>query len=363
MTYQSNFHCNGLHVKTRTAFLMKQLIRDIPIKSIPELVAAMNQPKFRSKQLQQWLCGKGALEWDQMSNIPASLRNKLADKFALSGLSIAEQQLSSDGTRKFLFMLRDEQTIESVIIPMDKHYTFCVSSQVGCAMGCSFCATSRGGLVRNLTSAEIVEQVIHLQKHISDDKPKSWNIVFMGMGEPLDNWDNVAAAIETFVDEQGFDISPRRITISTSGHIAGLKKMQRSEYGVGLTVSVNSCDDSVRKKLMPVPGRTPLPEILDAAEEYSKRLFGGITIAYVLLAGINDSKSDARVLASLVRDRPFKVNLIPLNAINDKQKKPQEDQILQFQKALASYGVRSFIRSSSGEDIDAACGQLRNKHK
>jgi 23S rRNA (adenine2503-C2)-methyltransferase len=342
---------------------MKQLIRDIPISAIPELAATMKQPKFRGKQLQQWLCEKGALDWNQMSNIPSSFRKELSNKFDLSGLDLAEKQISSDGTQKFLFMLRDGHAIESVIIPMEKHYTFCISSQVGCAMGCSFCATSRGGLVRNLTSAEIVEQVIHMQNHIDEDRPKSWNVVYMGMGEPLDNWNNVAISIETFVNDQGFDISPRRITISTSGHIQGLKQMMRSNHAVGLTISVNSCDDSVRRKLMPIPGRTPLSKILDAAEEYSNRIFGKITIAYVLIEGVNDNDSDAKALVKLVKKRPFKINLIPLNTINDKHKKPQNEKVLQFQKTMAYWGIRSTIRSSSGEDIDAACGQLRNKRE
>ncbi len=347
---------------------IKPILRDLSPEDLPELMTSRGEPPFRGRQLAEWLFARNAMSWDEMSNLPRKLRDELADEFTLTALEPVERQVSSDGTRKHLFTLADGAAIESVVIPMDGYPTFCISSQVGCAMACSFCATARGGLARNLSRGEIVEQVLRLAADV-DSEPvpgcggRGYNIVFMGMGEPLDNFAEVSGAIETFKLGTGLKMSPRRIRISTSGHRLGLSELISSASGVGLTISVNGCDPELRKRLMPVPARTPLPEILDLGELYARKIRRTVTIAYVLIAGINDDDREAEMLAELVRQRPFKVNLIPMNSIDDRFRPPSRERILGFQRVLAGRDVLAFIRASGGDDIDAACGQLRNRHR
>ncbi len=342
------------------------LLRDIPPADLAPLLSAMGQPAFRADQLARWLYDQGVVEWERMSNMPATLRAALAEGHDLSGLALAERQCSQDGTRKFLFTLRDGQTVESVIIPMEQHATFCVSSQVGCAMACSFCATARGGLVRQLTRGEILEQVLRLAADLEADPVpglggRAFNVVFMGMGEPLDNVEEVAGAVAAMTGEPGMGMSPRRITVSTSGPADGMRAFLDLELNVGLTLSVNTCDAGLRKKLMPVPGRTPLAESLVLAEEHALRTGRAATVAYVLIDGVNDDVREAEALADLVHDRPFKVNLIPMNRIDERFGPPDPATMLAFQERLAGRGVRATIRISGGDDIDAACGQLRRR--
>ncbi|HPF35977.1 MAG TPA: 23S rRNA (adenine(2503)-C(2))-methyltransferase RlmN [Candidatus Krumholzibacteria bacterium] len=345
---------------------MRPLLRDLAPAAVADLMTGLGQPAYRADQVRSWLFAHGAVDWEETTNLPRALREALAADHDLAGLAPAERQRSQDGTRKFLFTLRDGDAVESVIIPMENHATFCVSSQVGCAMACSFCATARGGLLRQLTAGEILEQVQRLRRDLEQDPlpgdpTRAFNVVFMGMGEPLDNVEGVFAAIRAMTDEAGLGMSARRITISTSGHAAGLRALAELEVPVGLTLSVNSCDPGLRKKLMPVPGRTPLEESLALAEAHADRIHRPATVAYVLIDGVNDGDAEARSLAELVRHRPFKINLIPMNRIDDRFGPPPADRVLGFQAALADRGVRSTIRISGGEDIDAACGQLRRK--
>ena len=345
-----------------------ELIRDLGPDALEPLVREAGEPAYRAGQLGLWLYRERVRTWSEMTNLPAKFRAHLSGRFRLEGLEIVERQVSEDGTRKVLFALHDGQMIESVIIPMDGHRTFCISSQVGCAMGCTFCATARGGLARNLSAGEIVEQVIHLDREAGDSgridsSGKGFNIVFMGMGEPLDNFEAVAASIRTMTDERGLGLSQRRITLSTSGSGNGLRALLASDLKVGLTVSLNSTTDETRRKVMPKPGRTPLAEIMGLATAYAERIRRPATIAYVLLAGINDSLETARELAALVRNKPLKVNLIPLNEIGGGLAAPEREKQHAFQAELLSQGIRSTLRDSGGRDIDAACGQLRAKRK
>ncbi len=347
---------------------MKPLIRDSNPGELARHILARGLPRWRADQLARWLFTDGALDWAEMTNLPATLRDELAADFDLAGLALRERQVSTDGTRKFLFGLRDGQVVESVIIPMEGHATFCISSQVGCAMACAFCATARGGLARNLTPGEILEQVIHLRADLAaaplpELGDRGHNIVFMGMGEPLDNFDNVAASLDVLVDEAGFGMSPRRIQISTAGPAAGLARLSELPRPVGLTLSVNGCDPDLRRRLMPVPGRTPLAELLGHGERHARRIRRPVTVAFVLIDGVNDTPAEAKALAALVRGRPFKVNLIPLNAIDARWRPSPPERVAAFQRALDDAGVRAFVRISGGEDIDAACGQLRHRRK
>lgn len=347
----------------------KPLLRDVPANELDPLLQRLGQPAYRARQLALWLHRAHALDWETLSDLPRDLRVRLADLYDLQGLFPVERLAAEDGTRKFLFRLRDGATVESVIIPMENHLTFCLSSQVGCAMACRFCATARGGLARNLTAAEIQEQVVHLARDLAARPPpgfgtRGFNLVFMGMGEPFDNWEQVSAALNVFTAPDGWGLSPRRVTISTSGHREGLQQLLRLPQAVGLTLSVNAASTDLRRRLMPVSARTPLPQLLELAEKYARRIQRKITLGYVLIGGVNDNLSEARALAALVARRPFKINLIPLNRLDDARLSPPgADQVLAFQRVLLEAGLQAFIRVSGGQEIAAACGQLRQRQQ
>jgi len=345
----------------------KPLIRNMVPNEIASMGKQYQWPSFRTTQLNQWLHIHQVLSWDDMSNIPQKMRCRLAEQFDLESLTLHEKQVSQDGTRKFLFSLRDGLTVESVIIPMADHATFCISTQVGCAMACSFCATARGGLKRNLEAAEIVEQVIRLARElennpISGHGNQQFNIVYMGMGEPLDNWESTRLSVALFTDKAGMGISRRRIQISTSGPEEGLQKILNDPLGVGITLSIGGSNEIERRQVMPVPGRTTPDRAVELVSKYSKDVSRRATLAWVMIEGKTDHADQARRLADLVRNRPMKVNLIPLNPLDDgPDKAPSQAEILAFQKILIEGGVDTFIRSSGGLDIAAACGQLRRR--
>jgi 23S rRNA (adenine2503-C2)-methyltransferase len=346
---------------------MKPLLRDIIPDQWPALMAAAGAPAYRGRQLAHWLYRRHALTWDAMRNLPRPLRDRLAGSYDAAGLAPGERLVAADGTRKFLFRLRDGQSVESVIIPMEGHATFCISSQVGCAMACRFCATARGGLVRDLGCGEIVEQVQRLALDlVTDPFPqhggRGFNVVFMGMGEPLDNAQAVRQAVAIFTSPAGLGLSPRRIQISTSAPPHGLAELDALDVPVGLTISLGGADDAARRKIMPVAGRAGVAAALAAAERYALRTGQRVTIAWVLIAGRTDALDQARMLADLVGRRPFKINLIPLNEIDDDDlAAASSERILAFQRILTEAGVPAFIRVSGGQDIGAACGQLRRR--
>ncbi len=348
---------------------MKPLLRSLVPAEIRGTALLNGEKPFRAKQLIDWLYRHEALDWAEMSNLPAALRHKLAEDFDLTGLRPDVRQVSRDGTRKFLFRLRDAETVESVIIPMKDHPTFCISSQVGCAMACGFCATARGGLKRQLTAGEIVEQVLRLNRDLrAEPYPhlggRLFNVVFMGMGEPLDNWTNVHQALKILMDDAGLAMSRRRIQISTSGPAEGLRALLQDHPGVGLTLSLGGSNDTDRRRIMPVPGRTPVTGAVDLAAQYARRNGRRATLAWVLIADKTDRPEQARELVALARRGPFKVNLIPLNPLDDGRLEPASDQgVLAFQKILTDAGVPAFIRASGGRDIAAACGQLRRRRR
>jgi 23S rRNA (adenine2503-C2)-methyltransferase len=348
---------------------LKPLLRSLVPDAVQQQANVFGQPSYRGNQLCQWAFEKDVQNWDQMGNLPQAFRDQLAESYDLSGLQTQERQVSTDGTRKFLFKLRDSHNIESVIIPMADHVTFCLSTQVGCAMACTFCATARGGLVRNLDAGEIVEQIARLRHDLKEDPipgmgDRQFNVVFMGMGEPLDNWPAVHTALQIMMSESGFAMSRRRIQISTSGPASGLQELIASEPGVGLTLSLGGSSDADRKKLMPVPGRTSVTEALDLASEYGKIAGRRVTIAWVVIDGQSDAMGQAKQLVSVLRGYHFKVNLIPLNPLADSSMAPAAGRtVVQFQKVLTDAGIPTFIRASGGRDIDAACGQLRRKRQ
>jgi 23S rRNA (adenine2503-C2)-methyltransferase len=347
----------------------KPLLRSLVPEALVAAVSALGGPAYRGRQVRQWAFPNGALAWSEMTNVPAALRADLASRWDLSGLEPAERQVSTDGTRKFLFRLRDGQTVESVIIPMREHATFCLSTQVGCAMACRFCATARGGLVRNLDAGEIVEQVVRLRHELRDTPypghgGREHNVVFMGMGEPLDNWEAVRDSIAIMTDADGLAMSRRRIQISTSGPRDGLERLLADPPGVGLTLSLGGADDASRRRLMPVPGRTSVAEAVELATRYARLSGRRATVAWVLIAGATDDPGQAATLAAALRGRPFKVNLIPMNPLDDDAlARPDAERTAAFQRVLTAAGVDSFIRDSGGRDIAAACGQLRRRRQ
>jgi len=348
---------------------MKPLLRDVVPGDWTAKMTEIDQASYRGDQLAHWLYAQGSMDWNAMVNLPRDLRDQLAEEYDLSGLTIRDRLIASDGTRKFLFDLRDGQTIESVIIPMENHTTFCISSQVGCAMACRFCATARGGLVRSLSAGEIVEQVQRMAQDLVDDPypqhgDRGFNVVFMGMGEPLDNIENVRRALSIFTAENGLGLSSRRIQVSTSAPPHGLKHLAALDIPVGLTISLGGADDQARKQVMPVSGKAGVVEVLNAAERHAQRHSRRVTIAWVLIADKTDHLEQAETLAKLTRNRPFKINLIPLNELDDDNLTATASaRILDFQRVLMKAGVPAFIRVSGGRDIGAACGQLRRRRQ
>jgi 23S rRNA (adenine2503-C2)-methyltransferase len=355
------------HLNKEFVMDYKPLLRSLVPGDLAGLVAEGDLPSYRSDQLADWLFARGALTWDAMTNLPRTMRTDLADRFDLIGLDPMERQVSRDGTRKFLFRLRDDTTVESVIIPMEEHVTFCISTQVGCAMACRFCATARGGLVRNLEAGEILEQVLRLRADIvaapvPGSGDRQFNIVFMGMGEPLDNWDEVERSLVVMMDERGLAISRRRIQISTSGPREGLRRLVAAGPGVGLTLTLGGSTDEERKAVMPVPGRTSIRDALDLSVRYARDAGRRVTVAWVLIAGRTDDPGQALRLAKLLRGKPLKVNLIPMNPLDDANLAPPDERGIQaFRQILIDAGVDTYVRTSGGRDIAAACGQLRRR--
>ncbi len=349
--------------------MAKPLLRSLVPARLDEAVAAAGGEPYRARQLAGWLHGRDALVWDELRNLPRGLCATLAEAWDLQGLEPLERQVGSDGTRKFLFRLRDGQTVESVIIPMESHATFCLSTQVGCAMACRFCATARGGLVRNLEAGEILEQVAHLRRDllahpVPGHGDRQFNAVFMGMGEPLDNWEALRDVLTVMMAPEGLGMSKRRIQVSTSGPGDGLRKLLELAPGTGLTLSLGGTTDEERRRQMPVPGRTPLAEVLDLGRRYARQAGRRTTIAWVLIAGSTDHADQARRLAKLAAGGLFKVNLIPLNPLDDDRQAPATtESTLAFQAILTAAGIDTTIRLSGGRDIAAACGQLRRRRE
>jgi len=318
-------------------------------------------PAYRGRQIQAWLFKKLAGSFDDMSDLPKSLRSFLTVNVPLNHLKLVDLLGSEDGTKKYLFRLADDMTIESVLIPERDHWTLCISSQVGCAMGCRFCLTGRQGFKRNLSPAEIVDQVIQVRRSMETPE-RLTNIVLMGMGEPLANYENVVKALRILVSETGMNFSHRKITLSTSGLVPEMIRLG-NDITVNLAVSLNASDNETRSNLMPVNRRYPIDKLLDACRVFPLPNRRMITFEYILIDDINDGTEDARHLSKLLAGLRAKVNLIPLNPHQGSPfSPPPMDRILAFQKTLIDHHLTAIIRKSKGQDILAACGQLSGKH-
>jgi len=325
-------------------------------EELTEFLSSLDLPAFRAKQILCWIYEKRSIRIHDITVLSKALRERLSMKAYISGLKLVDRSLSIDGTEKFLFSLEDGETIETVLIPDGDRTTLCVSSQVGCAMNCSFCLTGRTGLVRNLEAHEIVDQVIAVQRLV---EPRGvTNVVFMGMGEPMNNLCNVTEALKRM--NRLLKISKRRITVSTSGVVPGIKRLSGITPVVNLAVSLNATTDEVRGHLMPVNRHYPIRTLLRACREYPLEPRRRITFEYILLEGLNDSPEDAGRLVRLLRGIPSKVNLIPFNPYEGAAfRRPQEERVQFFKGLLQARGLTAIVRKSKGRDILAACGQLR----
>lgn len=320
--------------------------------------AELGLPAYRARQIAKWIYEAGCADFMEMTNLPLSLRELLTNKAAARSIRLEDKRRSIDGTEKFLFRLHDGELIESVLIPETQRRTLCVSSQAGCAMGCRFCLTARFGLKRNLEAHEIVEQALFARGYMGPDSPT--NIVLMGMGEPFENFDNVRQALIRFISPEYLGISRRRVTVSTSGHAGGIRRLGRTGPEVNLAVSLNATTDEVRDRLMPINRKFPLKELMSACRDFPSGQYRRITFEYVLLKGVNDSRADASRLARLLAGMRAKVNLIPFNPHPDASfEAPSGKEIAAFQSALEEKGLDAPVRKSRGSDILAACGQLR----
>ena len=334
---------------------------DIAELERPELESALAErghPRFHARQIFSWIYRRGVTDAGAMTDLSRELRATLAGEFILTTPTLAHRETSADGTEKFLLRLADGRHIESVFIPDTPAMTFCISTQVGCAMACAFCLTGKMGLVRNLTAAEIVGQVRVLAGAL-DMRETRFNIVLMGMGEPLHNYDETMKALRILADEHGFDMSPRRVTLSTVGLLPALERLAKEPVMPNLAISLHAPTDLQRGELVPINRKYGVGDIVEACKRFPLKKRSRITFEYVLLAGVNDSPQDARRLAKLVAGVKSKVNLIPLNAAAGIPfERPSDAAIDRFAKILADHGVPVSVRKSRGRDIRAACGQL-----
>jgi len=335
---------------------MKQDIKNFQLNSLARALTDLGLPKYSARQIFTWVYQKHIEDFDQMSDLAKNSRAVLKEKFACSNINLVKEQISSDGTRKFLWQLEDGAHVESVLIPDGGRLTLCVSSQVGCKWGCLFCVSGKGGFKRNLTQAEIVNQFLCAQKF---SPAKITNIVFMGTGEPLDNLDNVAGAINILVDTMAVSFSKRKICISTSGIIEGIERLTQLQLGTKVSLSLHSARDAVRSRLMPVNKKYPLKAVMKALGAYAGTQKIPITFEYILIKDCNSSIEDAQALARLLKGIDCKLNLIPCNASSAGLSAPSLGEIEEFSAIIQEAGVFCTVRKSKGQDIDAACGQLR----
>lgn len=336
---------------------MKNL-RDYTYEELRAEVEAYGEKPYRAEQLFKWVFQKRAVDIDQMTDISKVFRERLKEEFCIKGNALIDVQTSSDGTRKFLSELEDGSRIESVLIAEPDRLTLCVSSQAGCALGCRFCMTGMTGFTRNLKLSELTGQVF-TAFDLLDEGEHITNVVLMGMGEPLANYDNVVNFTNVLTSNMGFNFSHNKVTLSTAGLVPAIEKLGL-ETNVNLAVSLNATTDEVRDKIMPVNKKYPLGRLTEALRAYPLKSRKYITIEYVLLKNVNDSLEDARRLVKLLRGIPCKVNLIPFNPFpGSKFERPEEQRVIAFHKIIKDAGFTVIVRSSKGAEIQAACGQLR----
>ena len=343
----------------------RKLIREQTVEELAEYLKSNNFPSFRAKQIMDWLWKKNVGSFEEMKNIGKNLQEFLNSNFIIDKVSLKDQQISKDKTIKCAFEVDKNSVVEGVLIPTKKRMTACISSQVGCSLACTFCATGRLKLLRNLSAGEIYDQVYHLKNEANAQYHKTLsNIVYMGMGEPLLNYKNVLSSINWICSEEGLGMSPKRITLSTAGISKMIKKLGDDEVRFNLALSLHAANDEKRNKIMEINESNNLDSLRDALTYFYEKTKSRVTFEYIIFDGFNDELSDARELAEFAKCVPCKINIIEYNPIDGEPfKQAQEDKVNQFALFLESLNMIVNVRRSRGKDIDAACGQLANKNK
>lgn len=336
-------------------------IKSMNLKELTAFMEELGEKGFRAKQIYQWLHVKQVSSFSEMSNIAKSLIEKLEEKCTLTNLQKEAVQISKlDGTRKYLFLLSDGNVIESVLMRYKHGNSVCISSQVGCRMGCRFCASTLDGLVRGLTPSEMIDQIYQIGKDIGE---RVSNVVVMGTGEPMDNFENLNRFIELLTDENGLNISQRNLTVSTCGIVPRMRELADKKLQITLALSLHASNQEKRKELMPVANRYEIHEVVDACKYYFKQTGRRVTFEYSLVAGVNDTEADAKELSRLIGGMNCHVNLIPVNPIKERDfRQPDNSAVLEFKNKLEKNGINVTIRREMGRDIDGACGQLRKRY-
>jgi 23S rRNA (adenine2503-C2)-methyltransferase len=335
-------------------------LKGLSLEELEEFVLELGEKKYKSRQLFKWIYNKGLIDFKKMSDLSQNLRSKLEDAAHIQSLRKLKSVKSEDeSTEKFLFQLEDKEKIESVLIKDDKRITLCISTQVGCALGCLFCATGKMGFKRNLTSGEIVDQIISIKRYLKPDE-RITNLVLMGMGEPLLNYHNTLKAIRIMKSELGLGFASKKITLSTAGIVPGILKLADEGLKIKLAVSLNAANDDLRSHLMPINKKYSIKKLLESARYYAQKTDQRMTFEYLLIKDTNDSKKDALALSKIVRGISCKINLIPYNQVPDIPfEEPDEEKIKKFRDFLFPRCPAVTLRMSKGQDIQAACGQLR----
>ena len=335
-------------------------IKSLDYEELQQFMASLGEKPFRAKQLYEWMHEKLAADLDEMTNLSKELRKKLKETTDYTSLEVVERLVSGiDGTEKYLFRLSDGNVIESVLMRYHHGNSVCISSQVGCRMGCRFCASTLGGLTRNLKPSEMLDQIYRIQQ-VSGERVS--NIVVMGTGEPLDNYDNLLKFIRLLTDEHGLNISQRNITVSTCGIVENIRRLANEKLQITLAISLHASNQEKRKELMPIAYKYDIHEVLDATRYYFGQTGRRITFEYSLVGGVNDTEEDARELSALVGDINCHVNLIPVNPIKERSYVQSNHAVIEaFKNKLEKNRINVTIRREMGRDIDGACGQLRKR--
>ena len=340
---------------------MKKDIKSLNLEQLTEELLGIGEKKFRAKQVYSWIHEKLVDSFDEMTNLSKDLREKLKANYTLNSMdAVAVQTSKIDGTQKYLFRLHDGHVVESVLMKYHHGNSVCISSQVGCLMGCRFCASTIGGKVRDLAASEMLGQIYKIQK-LSEERVH--NVVVMGTGEPLDNYDNLVQFIRMLTDENGLNISQRNLTVSTCGIVPKIRQLAEEKFQMTLALSLHATTQEKRKQLMPIANKYDLKEVLDACHYYYEQTGRRITFEYSLVGGVNDTKQDAEELTRLIGKFPCHVNLIPVNPIKERDfVQPDKKECQAFRNKLEKNGINVTIRREMGRDIDGACGQLRKSY-
>ena len=336
-------------------------IKSLSYEELLETIQGMGEKAFRGKQIYEWLHQKAVMKFEDMTNLSKKLREQLSEQCYIADMKLLDRLVSKDGsTSKFLFGLNDGSVIESVLMKYHHGNSVCISSQVGCRMGCNFCASTLGGLERNLTVSEMLGQIYAIQ-NISGERVS--NVVVMGTGEPMDNYDNFVKFVRMLTDEHGYHISQRNVTVSTCGLVERIRQLADEQFSITLAISLHAPNDEARKKLMPIANKYTIAEILDACDEYFAKTGRRVSFEYSLVQGVNDSAEFAKELGGLLKGKNCHVNLIPVNPIKERNYKDSDTAFVQnFKMILEKLGINVTIRREMGRDIDAACGQLRRSY-